>query len=178
MSKLIRVTKELIQPFHGRLVMAHIAGISLVIMAFRQLFLLVNTDIVKIYGSYGDAEGILRHLRQMKIMPTSAIGYVIWNSMAPSLALFTGAAISLLVVLKRNISWLNALLAGICCYLLYSTGVYQSAIFRKVFYAPGRLFANTGPAWVFFINGVLLLSIGLILLFIYRKRKQEQQISA
>jgi len=91
------------------------------------------------------------------------INFMLWTGAASTIGLLVGFLIAILISIKRRWFWLNSLIAFLAIFLLTRFGLSGWSILKQVFLTPGQITDNTTIE--FLINGVILLSIGIFILF-------------
>ena len=91
------------------------------------------------------------------------INFMLWTGAASTIGLLVGLLIAILISLKHRWFWFNSLIAFLAVFLLVRFGLSGWNIMKQIFLTPGQITQNT--TMEFLINGSILLSIGIFILF-------------
>lgn len=145
-----------------RQILVHAIAFWFFMYAFQTLsylFHLKLIDIVRVSNNnLNDA------MTKNDIGPVELTSFLITEGFANIGGLITAFIISLLLSRKNKWFWINSLIALLLVIILSKTGINLWDTLRPVFYSLGWLFSNSLVTYL--INGILLLSIGLLLLFL------------
>jgi hypothetical protein len=92
--------------------------------------------------------------------------FLFWTNVSGFIGLVVAVMISLIISIKRNWFWVNALIAFIITYLLYRFDLLGWPHLKPFFLYLGQRFNNI--AVEIFVNGTILLTIGLLIFFLRR----------
>jgi hypothetical protein len=99
-----------------------------------------------------------------KISGKDLSNFLLWNNLAPLAGLLISFFIALMISKKHHWFWLNSMLAFIACYFLWSNDLLGWNYLSPAFLKPGKVFKNI--TLEFFSNGLLLLIVGLLVLYL------------
>ena len=90
-----------------------------------------------------------------------------WINLSKPIGLFAGFLISLAITIKRQWYWVNSLLVFLMSILLLRYHLFGWHYLHYIFLAPGSIFKEYSVGY-FLVNGLLMLTIGLLLFFLRR----------
>lgn len=147
-----------------RLIVVHLAAAFFFILAARQLTILSDIGVIESYDKYG-SEGWLKGLGK-KDYASRLTYFSLWTNSAKSLGLLVAFIVSLVLVIKKKMFWLNALVVLFIGACLSRLGLFDNRVVDVVFFSPANLAAHFGGLpYKFITNGTILLLAGLVIFF-------------
>ena len=108
-------------------------------------------------------------LKKHGISTEEFAAFLLFTNFSALAGLLVAFIISLIISSRQHWYWMNSLLAFIVTYILFRFDLLGWEYLRKIFWYPGQLFKNTASE--FLINGIILLSIGLLVFFLPRSKR-------
>jgi hypothetical protein len=155
--------QEFISRLNWRQILVHFAALLFLSCGFYTLAFLYDIKIVDTIG-----ESILQDggawWGDIGIGKTRLTNFSILITISAFVGIIVSFLISLTISIRRHWFWLNSLLVFILAIIfLFWFDSLGSIFVRKVFWYPGRLLGNTTIR--FLANGIILLTIGLLLFY-------------
>ena len=88
----------------------------------------------------------------------------LWTGISGQAGLLVALIISVTISIKRHWFWINSFIAFIVIYFLYKFDLLGWTYLRNIFWYLGQRFNNSTTEFLF--NGIVLLVIGLLILFL------------
>lgn len=150
---------KLLERINWRLIVIHFIATFFFVSAAYQLSILNDWKYIEAVNTYGLELGIKKYMSQDNY---PFVYYLIWIKLAPVIGLLTAFLFSLFLTIRMKILWINSLIAFLLAFIFNKIGAFQNDIIDYIFY-PGNSFVQYGIQYKFIVNGVILLSIGLLL---------------
>jgi hypothetical protein len=148
-----------------RLLLIHFIATFFFILSVKQFTPLSDIELIELIDKYGVKDGV-SHLNDTDIFSGRIEHLFYMLLMSEPIGLLLGFAVSLTIVLRKKIYWLNAVIVALATYVLIRLGFYNLNIFKTIFFSFGRLTTPLISLKIKLItNGVLLLFFGLFILF-------------
>ena len=149
-----------ISKLNWRLILLHFAAMWFFMNSFRWFGNLHDTSILNIYiNQSGDKWKEAMH----KLHAYQIFNIVAYPVIAASIGMFVGFIISIIIVIRKKLFWLNSLLAFLLIYLLSWLDLLDFPIIKIIIGFPGRYINNAYLLVI--VNGCISLIIGLVLFF-------------
>lgn len=148
--------KHFMARINWKQVLVYTIAIWFVTYAFETLSYLFHLKTINAARLHG-----VNAFEKSGVTPGDLSLFLIWKTFAGAIGWLTAFFISLVLSIKRGWFWLNSLLSLAFALMLLRIHLWEYV--KTVFYFPGRLASNLSIE--FLINGVLLLSIGLLIFF-------------
>jgi hypothetical protein len=146
----------------------HFVAFWFFIHAFQTLSYLYDT---KLIDTVRQSNGQLTNqaLVDNKIEASDLAYFVLWTSVSGFVGLLVAFFVSLAISIKRHWFWVNALLAFLLAYILYRFDLLGWTYLKKLFWYLGQKFNSSTIEFLF--NGIILLTIGVLIFFLRRSNK-------
>jgi hypothetical protein len=152
-----------ISRLNWRLVLLHLVAFWFFIYAFKTFSYLYD---IKLLDAFRYSKGDLtsKEFVEKGFEASDLTYFMLWTSVSGFIGLLVGFIISVTLSIKRHWFWINSLLAFIAMYLLYRFDLLGWTYFKKLFGYLGQKLNNSTAE--FLLNGCILLTIGILLLFL------------
>jgi hypothetical protein len=154
-----------ISKLNWRLVLLHFVAFWFFIHAFQILSYLYDIKLVDTVRQ-SNGQDTIKKLRDTGTEDVDLVYFFLWTSVSGFIGLFVAFVISLIISFKRHWFWLNTLIAFILTYLLYRFDLLGWTYLKPFFLYLGQKFTNSRVE--FLINGIILLTIGVLIFFLRR----------
>ena len=145
--------------------LTHFVAFCFFIYAFQTLSFLYDTKLVDTVRHSNEQE-IIKTLNENGTTASDLVYFSKWTGTSGFIGLLVAFIISLIISFRRHWFWVNSLFAFIVTYLLYRFDLLGWTFLKKIFWYPGQLFRKSTIE--FLLNGIILLTIGLLIFFLKR----------
>ena len=158
--------KKLILKLNWRFILIHTLAVCFFMYGVRQLFFFIYADEMEVLQAF--------YLDNKAFISNEAAGIEIstllgierfWSHFTMFIGMLIASLISFIVSKRKKIFWLNSLLVLILSFLMVRFPVSDSFIVKRITTSVGFWFEKYGLEYVYFINGTLLISLAVFLLF-------------
>lgn len=157
--------QNFIAKINWRQILVHFVAFWFFIHAFQTLSYLYDTKLVdEVRPSNG--QDIIKTLSKNGTSASDLSFFVLWTSVSGFIGLLFAFIVSLTISIKRHWFWINSLIAFILTYILYRFDLLGWTYLRQFFLYLGQQFNNSTIE--FLLNGVVLLTIGVLIFFLRR----------
>ena len=156
--------------FNWRLMLVHFFACLFLIHSFRDFYFLndfkFKMDLLNhLKNNKMDVEWMSKNYNAAWIVQIGR-----WSILIGYIGLLTGFLISLIISIKQHWYWLNSLIVFIVTFVLIRFGIFNWKYVYYIFQFAEIPFKRTNP-WCYFTNGLVMLSIGLLLFFLKTSNK-------
>ncbi|HEX5154594.1 MAG TPA: hypothetical protein VFW07_24275 [Parafilimonas sp.] len=163
------ITQNNESKINWRQILIHAVAAWFFMAAFQTLSYLYNVDLIKILRQSNFETGTEDVLKKHGISMEEFTAFLLFTNFSALAGLLVAFIISLFVSSRQHWYWINSLLAFILTYILFRFDLLGWEYLRKFFWYPGQLFTST--AIEFLVNGLILLAIGFLVLFLPRSKR-------
>jgi hypothetical protein len=157
-----------ISRLNWRQILLHLIAFWFFIHAFETLSYLTDTKFVELFRQ--SSQALTRTTLEENGMSALNMTELIFKlSVANLIGLVVAVIISLVISIRQHWFWVNSLIALLIMFIPINLGFLNWEYLREIFWIPGQLFSNTTIE--FLINGIILLTIGLLIFFWKRARR-------
>ena len=160
-------TQNLESKINWRQILIHAVAAWFFMAAFQTLSYLYDVNLVNILRQSNFETGT-DILKKHGISTEEFTAFLLFTNFSALAGLLVAFIISLIISSRQHWYWMNSLLAFIVTYILFRFDLLGWEYLRKIFWYPGQLFKSTTSE--FLINGIILLSIGLLVFFLPRSK--------
>ncbi|WP_298391573.1 hypothetical protein [Flavobacterium sp.] len=157
-------TPDLIYKINWRIILLHSIATIFIILCTQQFVKLNDIEIIKLIDKYG-AENSLKQLQKDTNGISRISDFLLWNSMSNMIGLLTGFILSLIIIIRKKMFWLNSLIIFFIGLLFIKLGLFKNHIINTLFYSFDDIFPKLGLLYKYIIKGTILLSITLLIFF-------------
>ena len=154
-----------ISRLNWRQVLLHFVAFWFFIHAFQTLSYLYDTKLIDTLRQ-SDGQDTIKILEDSGTSSVDLTYFLLWTNASGLIGLLVAFIISLIISFKRHWFWMNALIAFILTYLLDRFDLLGWTYLKPFFLYLGQKFNNSTVE--FLVNGIILLTIGLLILFLQR----------
>ena len=145
-----------------RQILLHSIAFWFFIHAFETFSYLRDTKLIELYRHSNDQ--ITETTLEKNGMSVSNMSdLLIGASVAGFIGLCVAFIISLAISIKRHWLWVNSMIALLIMFIPVRFGYLHWHYLKEIFWFPGLIFSNTKIEFI--INGIILLTIGLLIFF-------------
>jgi hypothetical protein len=157
--------QNFIARLNWRQIVIHFVASWFFIHAFQTLSYLYDTRLIDIVRQ-SNGQLTSQAFVDNKIEAADLTYFVLWTSVSGFVGMIAAFIISLTISIKRHWFWVNALLAFVLTYILYRFDLLGWTYLKQFFWYLGQRFNNSTIEFLF--NGIILLTIGVMLFFLKR----------
>jgi hypothetical protein len=154
--------KSLLSKLNWRQILIHFLAFWFFIYAFKMLSYLYDTRLVDI-ARQSDSRDLNQELIDNNISSAQFVNFTIWTETSSFIGLLTAFVISLAISTRKNWHWLNTVIAFIIGNVLLRFNLLGWTFLQRSLWRTGRVFGDMKTE--FLVNGILLLTIGLLIFF-------------
>jgi hypothetical protein len=157
--------QNFIARLNWRQILLHSIAFWFFIHAFQTLSYLYDT---KLIDTIRQSRGQLTnsYLANNKIEASDLTYFLLWTSVSGFVGLLTAFTVSLTISIKRHWFLVNAILVFFLTYVLYRFDLLGWTYSKQFFWYLGQRFNNSAIEFIF--NGIILLTIGILIFFLRR----------
>lgn len=157
-----------ISRLNWRHILIHFVAAWFFMYAFQTLATLHDIKLVDIFRQ-SDA-GNIRNNLELNGRTVSDLSYFkLWNGIGKTPGLLIAFIISLIISIRKKWFWFNSFIVLMLMYILSWFGLTGWKYLKRIFLKPGDFFENT--TFEFLINGLILLTLGLLTFFLHHTNK-------
>jgi hypothetical protein len=153
-----------IHKINWRIITAHVFATFFIILAAKQLSNLYDIEIIKLVDKYG-AENAIKQLQKENNFSGRIAYFLFWNGASNLIGLLIGSTISLIIIIKKKIFWINSLIVFIIGLSFIRLGFFKNQIIQTLFYSFGSFFNDSGILYKCVINGIILVLFAVFIFF-------------
>lgn len=157
--------RTFISRLNWRQVLVHFVAFWFFIYAFQTLSYLYDTKLIDTVRQ-SNGQDTIKILGDSGTTAADVTYFLLWTNASGFIGLLVAFIISLIISFKRHWFWMNSLIAFILTYLLYRFDFLGWTYLKPVFLYLGQKFNNSTVE--FLVNGIILLTIGLLVFFLQR----------
>jgi cytochrome c biogenesis protein CcdA len=147
-----------------QLIIIHLIATFFVTTSSIQFGTLNDVGILELIDQNG-VKHLLQPLSKDDKFASRLANFSLWSNLSTYFGLLLAVIISIILTLKRNQYWLNALIVFAIALLLNGLGFFENKLVDTLFLAPGNLTEHWGPQYKFITNGILLAVAGFFTFF-------------
>lgn len=150
--------------FNLKLILVHVLASCFLVLAVKQFVASSETDLINLY-----TKGNLTSLEEMQDLANRIMYLNLWLGLSPLIGALAGFFISIGITVRRKIKWQHSLIVLATAVLINRVGFFDTEIIRSIHFGFGNLFAGKDIMYVYFANGILFATAGLLIFLIFEK---------
>lgn len=155
---------SIIHTINSRIIITHVLATFFIILAAKQFSNLYDIEIIQLVDKYG-AQKAIKQLQKENESSVRIAYFLFWNGASTLIGLLIGFIISLIIIIRKKIFWINALIVFIIGLASIRLGLFENQMIRTLFYSFGRFFIDSGILYKCVINGTTLVLFALFMFF-------------
>jgi hypothetical protein len=157
-----------ISKLNWRQILLHFIAFWFFIHAFETFSYLTDTKLVEFFR-HSNQPITSAALEENSLSASNMFELIFKSTVANLIGLLVAFIISLVISIRQHWFWVNSLIALLIMFIPINLGFLSWKYLREIFWVPGQLFSDTTIE--FLINGIILLTIGLLIFFWKRPRQ-------
>lgn len=142
-------------------------AITILATSFGELSTLIDIELVKMLKTEQGWKAVSSGSNLILLKRLSDINYI------DKVAFFSGACIAFIALLllsrKKGRLWINPAISFVLVLVLYTVGLFKTKIVTSILFLPREIFKTLPIQYIYLGNGVILLTVGALLIYWYAK---------
>jgi len=150
--------------FNLKLIFAHLLATCFLVLAVKQFVASSETDLINLYTKEN-----ITDFAEIQNLANRIMYLNLWLGLSPLIGALAAFFISLAITVRRKVKWQHSLIVLVTAVLINRVGFFDTEIIKRFHFQFGNLFVGKDIMYVYFANGIFLVSIGLLIFFIFEK---------